>query len=68
MDKIKGFGKSVLKGIKDIFGIHSPSKVFENEVGINLAKGIGVGFEKEIGNVNDAIQNHCQLILIYQQI
>lgn len=56
MDKIKGFGKSVLKGIKDIFGIHSPSKVFENEVGINLAKGIGVGFEKEIGNVNDAIQ------------
>lgn len=27
MDKIKGFGKSVLNGIKSIFGIHSPSTV-----------------------------------------
>lgn len=26
LDKIKGFGASVLDGIKDIFGIHSPSK------------------------------------------
>lgn len=29
MDKIKGFGKSILKGIKGIFGIKSPSKEFE---------------------------------------
>lgn len=29
LDKIKGFGKSILEGIKGIFGIHSPSKEFE---------------------------------------
>lgn len=56
LDKIKGFGKSVLNGIKSIFGIHSPSTVFRDEIGTNLAKGIGIGFENEMENVNRTIQ------------
>lgn len=39
-DKIKGF-----------FGIHSPSKLFRDEIGENLAKGIGVGFKAEMPDV-----------------
>jgi len=57
LDKIKGFGSSILNGIKNIFGIHSPSTVFRDEIGTNLAKGIGIGFEEEMANVNDTIQN-----------
>lgn len=57
LDKIKGFGKSILKGIKSIFGIHSPSTLFRDEVGKNLALGIGEGFEDEMANVNRDIQN-----------
>lgn len=53
--KIKGFGDSVLNGIKDFFGIHSPSKVMADEVGKNLALGIGEGFEKNIAGVNKQI-------------
>ena len=53
--KIKGFGESVLGGIKDFFGIHSPSKVMADEVGKNLALGIGEGFEKNIAGVNKQI-------------
>lgn len=53
--KIEGFGESVLGGIKDFFGIHSPSKVMADEVGKNLALGIGQGFEKNIAGVNDQI-------------
>lgn len=53
--KIKGFGESVLGGIKDFFGINSPSKVMEEQVGQNLALGIGEGFEKNIGAVNKEI-------------
>lgn len=53
--KIKGFGDSVLGGIKDFFGINSPSKVMEEQVGQNLALGIGEGFEKNIGAVNKEI-------------
>lgn len=55
LDKIKGFGKSIVNGIKNIFGIHSPSTVFRDEIGSNLAKGIGVGFEDEMRSVNDTI-------------
>ena len=53
--KIKGFGESVLDGIKDFFGIHSPSKVMADEVGKNLALGIGEGFAKNIAGVNKQI-------------
>ena len=45
IDKVKGFGESVLGGIKDFFGIESPSKLMRDEVGKYLAQGVGVGFE-----------------------
>lgn len=54
-EKIKGFGESVLGGIKSFFGIKSPSRVMADQVGKNLALGIGVGFEKNIGAVNKEI-------------
>lgn len=53
--KIKSFGEGVLGGIKDFFGIHSPSKVMADEVGKNLALGIGEGFEANIAGVNKQI-------------
>ena len=46
--KIEGFGESVLGGIKNFFGVESPSKVMRDEVGKFLAQGIGVGFENEM--------------------
>ena len=57
LGKIKGFGKSILNGIKSIFGIHSPSTVFRDQVGKNLALGIGEGFEDEMANVTSEMQN-----------
>ena len=57
LDKIKGFGKSVLNGIKSFFGIKSPSTLFRDEIGANLALGIGEGFEDEMSNVSSDIQN-----------
>lgn len=57
LEKIKGFGKAILNGIKKIFGIHSPSTVFRDEVGKNLALGIGEGFEDEMREVTNEMQN-----------
>lgn len=54
-EKIKGFGETVLGGIKSFFGIKSPSKVMADQVGKNLALGIGEGFEKNIAGVNKEI-------------
>lgn len=48
IDKIQGFGESVLGGIKDFFGIKSPSRLMRDEVGKYMAQGVGVGFEKNI--------------------
>lgn len=57
LGKIRGFGKSILNGIKSIFGIHSPSTVFRDEVGKNLALGIGEGFEDEMREVTQDMQS-----------
>lgn len=57
LDKIKGFGKSVLNGIKSFFGIHSPSTVFRDDIGKNLALGLGEGFSDEMNTVNKEIQD-----------
>ena len=57
LGKIKGFGKSILNGIKSIFGIHSPSTVFRDQVGKNLALGIGEGFSDEMREVTNEMQS-----------
>lgn len=55
--KIKGFKDSVLNGIKSFFGIHSPSTVFRDEVGKNLALGLGLGFTDEMKDVTSDMQD-----------
>lgn len=42
-NKIRGFGESVLGGIKSFFGIKSPSRVMRDEVGKMLGLGIAGG-------------------------
>lgn len=56
MDKIGGFASSILGGIKSFFGINSPSKVFEMEVGKMLPLGMAEGIEKNIKQVDYAIE------------
>lgn len=42
--KMAGFGKQVIKALKNFFGIHSPSTVMRDEIGKFLAEGVAVGF------------------------
>lgn len=44
--KLEGFGDTVLSGIKGFFGIKSPSRVFRDEIGVMLVRGLNVGMEK----------------------
>ena len=55
--KIKSFGQSVLNGLKAFFGIASPSKLFKQEIGTNLALGVGEGFADTMSEVSDEMQN-----------
>ncbi len=50
-DKISGFLGGIVDGVKGVLGIHSPSKVFNKEVGRFMAMGIGEGFEDNLDKV-----------------
>jgi phage-related protein len=60
-ESVKKLFSNIMDGIKSLFGIHSPSKVMENQVGKMLAEGIGVGFKDEIGTVNKQMAKAVQL-------
>ena len=51
-EKIKGFCNDIISNFKRTFGIHSPSRVFRDLIGANLAKGIGEGFSDEMRSVS----------------
>ena len=55
-NKIKDFGDNIVKNIKKVFKIASPSKVTK-ELGGYLAEGLGLGFEDEMRQVNKDIEN-----------
>ena len=55
--KIKDLCNNIVDKFKSAFGIHSPSKVFADQIGDNLALGIGEGFEKTMGEVSQDMVN-----------
>lgn len=55
--KITGWVGNVLSFIKKLFGISSPSKLMRDQVGKWLARGIGVGFVDEMGQVEQMMQD-----------
>ena len=54
-EKIKDWVGNVIDFFKDLLGIHSPSKVFSDTIGSNMALGIGEGFSKEMVSVRDSM-------------
>ncbi len=53
LDKVKEWCGNILNGIKSFLGIHSPSKVFKDEIGTNLALGVGEGFSDTMKTVSN---------------
>ena len=49
-NKVTGFFSGIVDGVLSFLGIHSPSKVFA-DIGENMAAGVGVGFDDEMGAV-----------------
>lgn len=54
-DKLFGWVDGIINNVKSFFGIHSPSRVFRDEVGKMLVQGTIVGVENENGKLVDAI-------------
>ncbi len=52
---VKKMARQLVTDIKDVFGIHSPSTVFKNEIGKNLDLGFAEGITGNIDAVNKAM-------------
>lgn len=50
-NKVKSFASGILDGMKNALGIHSPSRLFRDEVGKFIALGVGEGFTDNIDSV-----------------
>ena len=55
-DKVASFASGILDGMKNALGIHSPSRLFRDQVGKYIAQGIGEGFTDEMGSVVGQMQ------------
>jgi phage-related protein len=71
--KVGEFAKSILDGMKSALGIHSPSKLFKDEVGRFIPQGVAVGIEADtesalraIDNMNDDIISEMNKAVAYE--
>lgn len=67
MGLIGNFASGIIAGIKEKFKIHSPSRVMRDEVGVMLAKGIGVGVDIETPKVTKDILDNMDNITAKMQ-
>lgn len=57
LKKIGGWASGILDKVKGIFGIHSPSTVFRDEVGYNLGAGVALGLESATSEIVSAAES-----------
>lgn len=55
--KVRDFAGGILDNVKNALGIHSPSRLFRDQVGKYIAQGIGEGFTDEMGSVVNQMQD-----------
>ena len=61
-EKVTGFFGGLLGAAKGALGISSPSKVFADVIGKNMALGVGVGFEDALMDVKNAMGNSLRSV------
>ena len=73
VEKVKELARGILDGMKSALGIHSPSKLFKDEVGRFIPQGVAVGIEadtdsalKAIDNMNDDIISEMNKAVAYE--
>lgn len=61
--KISDFADSITTGIKKFFKIESPSKLFRDEVGVMLGKGLAIGIDKSKKDVDNSANRMAKSVL-----
>ena len=58
------FGDNFVTGLKDIFGIHSPSRVMRDAIGIPLAQGVEAGFTDAMPNFSEIVDEAADALTV----
>ena len=66
LDQLGGFCDRVVDAVKDWFGIASPSKVFKNEIGKWIPRGMAIGIEAETDKVSKAMDGLMEIPALRQ--
>ncbi|WP_230406807.1 phage tail tape measure protein [Blautia liquoris] len=61
-DSVSDFFGGIVDGVKDTLGIHSPSRVFADEVGEWIPPGVGEGVEKAMPKLIDETEDEMALL------
>jgi phage-related protein len=56
--KVSNFFGGIVDGAKSALGIKSPSRIFRDQVGAMMAKGVAVGFDDESSSVEDKMKKN----------
>ena len=62
-DKVKSFFNGIVDGVKGALGIHSPSTVFEKQVGLNIVLGLAKGITENSSKATNATNSMMNGIL-----
>ena len=58
------FGDNFVTGLKDIFGIHSPSRVMRDTIGIPLAQGVEAGFTEAMPDLSGIVDEAADVLTV----
>lgn len=68
VDTMKSIASSALDTVKDFLGIHSPSRVFADEIGAFIPSGIAMGITANASDLQNAMTEVSELALAQGQI
>ncbi|MCO1599752.1 phage tail tape measure protein [Desulfosporosinus nitroreducens] len=66
--KVRSFARGIIDGMKDALGIHSPSRVMRDEVGLMVGAGMAEGIDKSILDVQSAMSRLNRNLVAEAQI
>lgn len=58
------FGDNFVTGLKDIFGIHSPSRVMRDAIGLPLAQGVEAGFTDALPDFSEIVDEAADALTV----
>lgn len=68
VERVKGLASKLPAAVKKVLGIRSPSRVFRDEIGKNVALGLAMGIDENASEVENAMSNLTDKMSVEESI